>query len=202
MPNSTLQLKAHIRNVFLATALTLFAIGDAFAKPPPWAPAHGYRAKQGQHDYARAEIYLPWYGRAVTSDYITNGRCNREKLGAVIGGIIGGAAGSQIGKGDGRTVATIAGTVIGIMVGQSVGRHMDETDQNCTGQALEYADNYEAVSWRDPDGSDYTVTPTRTYEPTAGRYCREYRTDAIINGRKEQIFGKACRQPDGSWEKI
>lgn len=201
MTDSRKHFHLHARKILLASILALFAVGEAIAKPPPWAPAHGYRAKQDL-GYRSAAIYLPWHGRAAHSDYIIDGRCNRDKLGAVIGGIVGGAAGSQIGKGDGRTLATIAGTVIGIMVGQSIGRHMDETDQNCTGQVLEYADNYEAVSWKDPDGSSYTVTPTRTYEPSEGRYCREYRTDAIIDGRKEQLFGKACRQPDGSWEKI
>ena len=31
-------------------------------------------------------------------------------------------------------------------------------------------------------------------------FCREYTKDVSINGRLEKAYGKACRQPDGSWE--
>ena len=33
----------------------------------------------------------------------------------------------------------IAGALIGVLVGKSIGRHMDQVDQYCTGQTLEYA---------------------------------------------------------------
>jgi len=35
-----------------------------------------------------------------------------------------------------------------------------------------------------------------------GRYCREFLQEVVIGGRKEQAYGTACRQPDGSWEVI
>ena len=31
-------------------------------------------------------------------------------------------------------------------------------------------------------------------------HCREYTKNVSINGRLEQAYGTACRQPDGSWE--
>jgi surface antigen len=183
----------------------LMAAGGALATPPPWAPAYGYRGKQQAYghddEFDGGNFYLPWLTRGYRNDYVTGGRCNREKLLAVLGGVIGGAAGSQIGHGDGRTLATITGTVIGILVGQSIGRHMDEIDQNCTGQTLEYAPDHVPVSWTDPDtGNAYRVTPVRTYPTGEGRYCREYQMDAVIGGRRQQIYGSACRQPDGSWQ--
>ena len=185
--------------------LMLTLAGSVQANPPPWAPAHGYRSKQQPYDYhdyqyGSGNFYLPWLTRGYHSDYVGGGRCNREKLGAVLGGVLGGAVGSQIGDGKGRTVAAISGAVIGILVGQSIGRHMDEIDQNCTGQTLEYAPDDVPVSWRDPDtGNTYTVTPVRTYPAPDNRYCREYQTDAMIGGRRQQVYGTACRQPDGSW---
>jgi hypothetical protein len=32
------------------------------------------------------------------------------------------------------------------------------------------------------------------------RYCREFSQDAWIHGRRQEIYGLACRQPDGSWD--
>jgi len=195
---------------FYIRLLALFLIvvwsGYASADPPPWAPAHGYRSKHQQYDHDDeygdgGYYYLPWLTQGYHSDYVGGGRCYREKLGAVLGGMIGGAAGSQIGKGNERTVATVAGAVIGILVGQSIGRSMDRVDQNCTGQTLEYAPDHARVSWSDPEsGNRYAVTPLRTYPASGNRYCREYQTDAIIGGRRQQVYGTACRQPDGSWK--
>jgi surface antigen len=187
--------------------LVLASPGFSAADPPPWAPAHGYRGKHqpfnGDEDEYRDSgyYYLPWLTPGYHSDYVGGGHCYREKLGAVLGGMIGGAVGSQIADGKGRTVATLSGAVIGILVGQSIGRHMDEVDQNCTGQTLEYVPDHDHVSWSDPaTGNFYTVTPVRTYPASGNRYCREYQTDAIIGGRRQQVYGSACRQPDGSWK--
>jgi surface antigen len=44
------------------------------------------------------------------------------------------------------------------------------------------------------------MTPKKTYKDKAGKYCREYVTKATIAGKEEQAYGKACRQPDGSWK--
>jgi hypothetical protein len=34
------------------------------------------------------------------------------------------------------------------------------------------------------------------------RYCREFSRNAHIHGRQQEIYGLACRQPDGSWEVV
>jgi surface antigen len=197
------------RLIVPAVFLLLLVAASAGATPPPWAPAHGYRNKHPQpyyydyeDQYYEDDDYLPWLKPGHYSDFLGGGRCNREKLGAVLGGVLGGVAGSRVGDGKGKTVATITGTVIGILVGQSIGRYMDETDQYCTGQTLEYAPDKASVSWRDPDtGSVYQVTPVRTYQSAAESYCREYLADALIGGRRQQVYGTACRQPDGSWQR-
>lgn len=161
--------------------------------PPPWAPAHGYRA---QHQHAAAEPYRAPFDLDL-------GRCNRQLLGGILGGAAGAGIGTQIGKGDGRTVAIIGGTVIGILVGGSIGRMMDEVDQTCVGQALEHAPDGREIVWQDPQSdARYQVVPTGTFEETSGRYCREYTAVATVGGRAQQVYGQACRQPDGSWELI
>ena len=103
----------------------------------------------------------------------------------------------------GRTVAIIGGTILGALVGGSLGRAMDRVDQNCVGQALERAENGQSIVWNNPrTGARYRLTPTRTYKDTRDRYCREYTTKGTIGGKEQQLYGKACRQPDGSWELI
>lgn len=185
----------------LAATLTLAIAAPAFATPPPWAPAHGYRDKHreryARHDYRPV---LPWHGRGYESPYILDGRCDRDRLGAVLGGVVGGIAGNQIGRGSGRTAATIAGTVIGILVGRSIGRTMNTADQQCTAQVLEHAPDQTPIHWRNPDSdTEYRVIPLKTFRNQDGRYCREYRTRASIGGRSEDMYGRACRQADGSW---
>lgn len=127
----------------------------------------------------------------------------QEQTGAAVGGILGGVLGSQVGKGKGRTAAIIAGTIAGAYIGGAVGRSMDETDRLKANQALETSRTYQPTSWTNPDThASYTVTPTRTYQASSGDYCREYTTEAIIGGKRETVYGTACRQPDGSWQAV
>lgn len=124
----------------------------------------------------------------------------QEQTGMIVGGALGGLLGSQVGGGHGRIAATIIGTLAGAAIGGSVGRSMDETDRLKTAVALEDVRTGVPSSWRNPDtGYEYTVTPTKTYETASGP-CREYTVDAIIGGKKEKVYGTACRQPDGSWQ--
>lgn len=127
---------------------------------------------------------------------------SNEQGGQVIGGVLGGVLGSQVGRGSGRTAAIIAGTVAGALIGGSVGRTMDESDRIKAQNAFEYNRSNEPTSWRNPDtGNAYTVTPTRTYQ-SSNQSCREYTTEAVIDGRHETVVGNACRQPDGSWKAV
>lgn len=123
-----------------------------------------------------------------------------EQEGMIIGGVLGGVLGKQVGKGDGRTAAIIVGTLVGSQIGGSIGKSMDETDRLKTSHTLETVRTGVATTWRNPDTyNQYSVTPTRTYESQATQ-CREYTVDAIIGGKREKVYGKACRQPDGSWK--
>ena len=139
-----------------------------------------------------------WVGFALSGcspySYPTN-----EDVGMVIGGSLGGLLGSQVGEGYGKTAATIVGTMAGAYVGGAVGRSMDTTDRLRMASSLETVRTGVPSSWRNPDtGNAYSVTSTRTYDGGAGP-CREYAIDATVDGRREKVYGTACRSADGSW---
>jgi len=128
--------------------------------------------------------------------------CNQlqnEDVGVVLGGALGGLVGSQVGSGSGQLVATAAGALLGGLVGSNIGRSMDELDRLQANNALENNETGDTSTWQNPDtGSSYAVTPTRTYESDGGP-CREYSTEAWIEGEHETVRGTACRQSDGTW---
>ena len=130
--------------VFAASSLPFAA---AYADPPPWAPAHGWRAK---HKHKGKDKYVAY--RPAPFD-IGLGRCNRDLLGAVLGGVAGGAIGASVTKGDNRTAGIVGGTIIGAIIGGVIGGSMDRVDQNCVGQALEHAEDGRQVRWRAPNGA-------------------------------------------------
>lgn len=129
-----------------------------------------------------------------------NYQSQQEQSGMVIGGVLGGVLGSQVGGGHGRTAAIVLGSLAGAAIGGSIGQSMAEVDRRKTTQALESVRTGVPSSWRNPDsGNQYVVVPTRTHETASGP-CREYTIDAVINGRRDKVYGTACRQPDGSWQ--
>ena len=84
----------------------------------------------------------------------------------------------------------------------NVGRTMDQVDRQKAHRTLEGNPTGQSTTWRNPDsGNEYEVTPTRTYEES-GRPCRDYTTEAWIDGRRETVRGTACREPDGTWRAI
>ncbi|MDW7711274.1 MAG: RT0821/Lpp0805 family surface protein [Deferrisomatales bacterium] len=164
--------------------------------PPPRKPSYGRRPPvrpDHRHTYTSTTVvYRPY----------TSYSGGKELLGNVIGGAVGGVLGAQIGGGTGRTAAVVGGTVLGLLVGGSVGRSMDAADRLAVGHTLETAPTRTVVAWQNPDsGTRYEVTPLATYE-AAGRYCREYTATALVAGQRQQIYGTACRQPDGTWEVV
>jgi surface antigen len=57
----------------------------------------------------------------------------------------------------------------------------------------------ETIIWNQ-GGASGSVTATRDGTSTTGRYCREFQHEVTVANRREQAYGVACRQPDGSWE--
>lgn len=198
----------------LLAAFMMANASVAYADPPGWAPAHGYRFKHEDDDHWRREDRRHHYqhrDRYADDDYkrgpaysqfgSSQSYCDRSLLGGAIGAGTGAAIGTRLGKGDGRTVAIIGGAVLGAIVGGNIGRSMDRADQYCAGQALENMPDGHSVVWNRADGRGYyQVAPLRTTRRDNGGYCREYVTTAEIGGNPQQVYGTACRRPDGSWE--
>jgi surface antigen len=127
---------------------------------------------------------------------------NNEGVGTISGGVIGGLIGSQFGGNSGKVAAAAGGALIGAYLGGQIGKTMDKVDRMEMQRALETAPTGRSVGWSNPDnGNRYTVKPVRTYYH-AQQPCREYITKAVIGGKPEQIYGKACRQTDGSWRVV
>jgi len=131
----------------------------------------------------------------------------KETGGAVIGAGAGALLGSTIGGGDGQLVAVAIGTLAGALIGQGVGQSLDRADQlamqNTAQQTLERNPSYQPGAWQNPDsGNSGSVTPTRTYQMASGQYCREYTQTVNVAGDRQQAYGTACRQADGSWKVV
>ncbi len=171
----------------------------------------GHRHKH-KHKHHKQKVihHHHYYGPPRDAGYrvpygFDRGSCDRglissEIIGGVVGGAIGGLAGSQIGKGRGKIVATAGGTLIGVLLGTSVGRSMDNVDQECFGQALEHAPDRQPIIWANDAGHGYEMVPVRSYQAHSDVYCREYQTVATVDGRRQQAYGVASRQPDGAWK--
>lgn len=130
----------------------------------------------------------------------------KESIGTVLGAAGGGLLGSQFGSGSGQLAATAAGTLLGALVGSNIGRTMDDVDRMKARQALEQATHApigETITWNNPrSGHQGSVTPVRDGRSSSGNYCREFQQTVTVDGRSEQLYGTACRQPDGSWKLI
>lgn len=127
--------------------------------------------------------------------------CNptKQEIGKFVGAGTGAFIGSHIGDGTGQLAAVAIGTLVGSQVGSNIGAQMDELDRYRAQSALETAPTGSTTSWVNPDTNvEYNVTPTYTYETASGA-CRDYTTEAVIDGRAEVLHGTACRQSDGTW---
>lgn len=117
-----------MRKFILALSLAAVAapVVPAFADPPPWAPAHGRRAKDRIYDsYGR--YHEPRVIRR--DDNIWRGRdgryyCRRDNgtTGLLIGGAVGALVGRELDGGRDRTVGTIIGAAGGALLGRAIDR--------------------------------------------------------------------------------
>jgi surface antigen len=100
----------------------------------------------------------------------------------------------------GHAAAAILGTLAGASIGGNIGRTMDEADRIKLGQVLERSPSYRTSGWKNPvTGYRYRVTPRQAYGYSAQTYCREYKLKSQVGGRQQEVNGRACRLPNGSW---
>jgi surface antigen len=125
---------------------------------------------------------------------------------AVLGSLGGAAAGAGIAAiAGGNPAAIVISAVAGGLLGGAIGHHLDSKDKQMAAataaRAFESTPTGQSSAWKNPDsGNSGTITPTKTYQASSGQYCREYRQEIVVGGEKQQAYGTACRQPDGSWK--
>ena len=116
-----------MRKLILAVTLAAVAIPvTAMADPPPWAPAHGRRAKERIYD-DRGRYYEP---RVIQRDDRVwrgdDGRyyCKRDNgtTGLIIGAAGGALLGRELDGGRDRTTGTILGAAAGGLLGREIDR--------------------------------------------------------------------------------
>lgn len=128
---------------------------------------------------------------------------SNQDVGVMTGALAGGLLGSTIGGGSGQALAIAAGAMAGAIIGGSIGKNMDENDRARMCACLENNPSGQPAYWRNShSGAAYTVVPVRNVCVGQNEYCREYRTTAMIAGKKQQMYGTACRRPDGTWEAV
>ncbi|VAV94749.1 hypothetical protein MNBD_ALPHA01-634 [hydrothermal vent metagenome] len=133
---------------------------------------------------------------------------SKQGFGTMLGAIGGAAIGSAIGdNGDGTThfFAVAAGTLAGAAIGSSIGKSLDDADRQAMMRnrqiALETYPSGQPSTWYNPDsGNSGSYTPSPAYQDSSGAYCREYQQTITVGGKVEEAYGKACRQPDGTWK--
>lgn len=204
------------RRVKLGTALLCGLAAFALvsepvqADPPPWAPAHGYRAKKkakGKYKHKYKRSYVEQRAYALPPG-LQGGHCrpnlfDSATIGTLIGAATGGFTGSQFGKGRGKLAATAIGTLVGAVIGHEVGDTIARSEDVCFSQTFEHVPDRETITWNDPQqGANYQVTPTKTARTSSGEYCREYIAKATVGNKVVDTYGTACRQPDGSWKLV
>lgn len=115
--------------------------------------------------------------------------------GAAAGGLLGAAAFG----GSAQWVGIVGGALLGSVVGNQIGKYMDRQDQANMQNAIVTTPVGSQAQWtNNKTNTTYVVRPVKNYT-SSGRYCREYQTMVTINGKQQKGYGKACRQPDGSW---
>jgi len=105
------------------------------ADPPPWAPAHGRRAKEAEREYRddRRDFYyredhrhherrmVRYEERVYRGD---DGRyyCHRSDgtTGLIVGAVAGGLIGNQLARGSSATLGTLLGVGAGALIGQAI----------------------------------------------------------------------------------
>lgn len=129
-----------------------------------------------------------------------------ETVGTLLGAGLGAWLGNEIDGGRNRVAGTMIGFMAGAMIGNSIGKKLDKADRALAADAqyrsLEKSRSGQRTEWYNPDSGHrgYYVPERAVLDENTDRYCREYTHTVMIGGKEEKAYGKACRQPDGTWQ--
>ena len=119
-----------------AAGLTLSVSAPAAADPPPWAPAHGKRAKDAERYYQQRAYnqYQPRYYQSPQGMRYWQGDDGRyycRRSNGTTGLIIGAAGGALLGRAIDTRGERTTGTVLGAAAGALLGRQLDRGEARC-----------------------------------------------------------------------
>jgi surface antigen len=138
------------------------------------------------------------YGNGGTNSIFGVGP--KKLFGALGAAAAGGWAGAQIGSGTGNLAATAGGALLGALVGSVVGGDLDDADAERARTAFNYSmQQNQPVTYQTEQGGGM-VEPTRTGITESGTFCREFWHTILIGNEKKRGIGRACQNPDGSWQ--
>lgn len=126
------------------------------------------------------------------------GNVNKAQQGATLGALTGALVGSNVGE---RSWATaMVGAGAGMLLGYMVGNEMDKYDKNQVSRTLETQPSSSTNAWVNPDtGNRFNATPGAAYQGSEGQICRPIQLESWMDGQRETVNARACRQPDGNW---
>lgn len=133
----------------------------------------------------------------------STGQQNGKLGGAAAGGALGAIIGNAVDCKGCALIGGLMGAVAGGYVGGEIGKRMDAQDAARMNNTINTTPTGQTIAWSNPDtGIRYDVTPTRTYrEPRSADFCREVTIgQAEVGGKRQEVYGTACRKPDGSWK--
>jgi len=179
-----------IASFALASVVLLSFAAETLAKPPPWAPAHGYRAKN-------EAFYVGYTGHQWPRDYgILGGRCNTDEVLAAVGAVAGGVIAGSAAKPQDRAIASLIGAILGGVIGAQIGDRIDQRDRACIGHSLELARTGQTIRWSNPDtGYGYQLRPVSDLADG----CREFELARTDGGRSKPARMRGCATGDGAW---
>jgi outer membrane lipoprotein SlyB len=110
--------------IFAAAAIALaLPAAPAAADPPPWAPAHGKRAKDAQRYYTSNNGVRYWRG--------DDGRYYCKRSNGTTGLIVGAAAGALAGRAIDTRGERTTGTILGAAAGALLGKELTSGNVRC-----------------------------------------------------------------------
>lgn len=153
---------------------------------------YGHRRPSPPSQYLFRHSAAPWHTRTTGRPHTTLTAPRQCQVRLLSGRLPG--SNSRIGVPPARIVS-------GAPARFGTGEHFERA---CLTNALEHAPDYHTATWQAATGParPEQVTPYATRQAEDGRYCREFTGNATIRGQQQSVYGRACRQPDGTWKII
>ena len=115
--------------------------------------------------------------------------------------------GNSVSRGPQRGAGTAVGAILGGVLGASIGKNLNCEDRSYAVDAsyrgFEAGRPNSRYDWRSPRGDTYGYLQVGNYYQDRARgRCATYTQEIYVRGRPETARGRACRQPDGTWQMI